>query len=146
MKIKIVKVGKSAAKEIHSLVEVYQKRLRAFCPVELIELKQFLPSTSKKQNNVSGTDMLVVLDEKGKIWSSRELAQKIVTWQKDPRIKSVVFLIGDPYGLDESVKKQASEIWSLSHATFPTDLAWLLVWEQIYRAFTILKGTGYHHE
>ena len=120
---------------------MYRQRLAPMVKVEDIVLKD-----EKDLPAMSGTDILVLLDETGNNWSSKDLAGKIATWQQRGTIKSVAFLIGGPYGVSQEVKHAATETWSLSRATFQGDIAWALVWEQIYRAYSIIKGTGYHHE
>lgn len=133
MKIAVVKNGRVAFPEIRSLQEMYAERLRPFAKIESAERK--------------GTGQLVVLlDERGEEWSSKDLAAKLTKWTDDPGVKGVTFVIGGPMGHDAATKERATVVWSLSRATFTSDMAWLLVWEQLYRAFNIMKGTAYHHE
>lgn len=154
MKIQIIHCGRIAQSDLLPIVAEYRKRLGAFCKVEDIELK-IDPAgrdkrTSQKQNEpiyrTNPGDFVVALDERGKNYSSQDFAAKLQLWIDDPRIKTLVVIVGPPYGFDAASKNSANELWSLSPMTIPSDLAWLLVWEQLYRAFTILKGMPYHHD
>ncbi len=137
VKIRILKVGRPKTQEARSLAEEYQKRLRPFVSIECLELKpkQVLPEGH-----------LIVLDERGKEWTSHELSTQVRKWMDNPQIKILNFLIGGPYGIDETTRDDAFAIWSLAKGTLPSDLAWIVASEQLYRAFTILKGMPYHHE
>lgn len=154
MKIQIIHCGRIAQTDLLPIVAEYRKRLGAFCKVEDIELR-LDPSgrdkrTAQKQQDPiykpSPGDFVVALDERGKTYTSQAFATKLQTWIDDPRIKNLVIIIGPPFGFDNASKNIAHELWSLSAMTIPSDLAWLLVWEQMYRAFTILKGMPYHHD
>jgi 23S rRNA (pseudouridine1915-N3)-methyltransferase len=87
---------------------------------------------------------LVALDENGKEFSSIELSYFLEQRGLD-RSKTIVFLIGGAYGLDEGVLKAAKIKWSLSELTFPHQLVRLILAEQVYRACTILSNEKYHH-
>ncbi len=89
-------------------------------------------------------DYLVALDEKGKQFSSEELADFLQTRANDST-RNIVFLVGGAYGLDKTVLTRADHIWSLSRLTFPHQLVRLMLAEQLYRACTILKKEKYHH-
>ena len=143
MKIHVVKFGRQTSNEVTSLAKTYELRLRAFAAVEGREVKS---ATPKAIASVLESDRIVTLDETGSMWSSEELSAKFKKWIDDPRIKTLTFVIGGPYGLEPEIKSKAHDVWSLSRATFPSDLAWVLAWEQIYRAFNIIKGTSYHHK
>lgn len=150
MKLYLAKVGKPKTQEVRSLVETYSERMRTLAPFELLELKESDAETweaikRKLPNAEKAGSYLVVLDDKGKEWTSPDLAKQFKKWSEDPAIKQVTFLIGGPYGLPDEIRKAANLKWSLSKGTLPGDLAWLVTTEQIYRAHTILKGTGYHH-
>lgn len=145
MNLQIVRLGKTKYAETDSLVEVYRKRLRKFARVELEILKSEQSLLKRLEAKEETGLYLVILDERGKEWSSEQLAQRMQTWKDDRRIKTLVFVVGDAYGISPAVKAKAKESWCLSRATFPGDIAWLVLWEQLYRAFTILEGSGYHH-
>jgi len=136
MKISIIKIGKPATPESRTLAERYVKRLRGFVPLESEEVKDgWMPKDG----------FLVTLDERGKALSSEGLAQQLRTWIDDPALKHVSFVIGGPYGLSPELTARSNFSWSLSAGTLQGDLAWVVACEQIYRAFTILKGMPYHH-
>lgn len=143
MKIKIIKIGKIAHKEILPLVGEYEKRLKVLTQIESVEFKSLNP---KMEKQILDHDYIIALDERGVEWSSTELAKKISQWQDNPKNKTICFVIGDPYGLTEEIRRKAHIIWSLSRLTLSSDIAWLLVWEQVYRGFSIIKGIKYHHE
>lgn len=140
LKIRLVKLGKVAYPEIKDLVAVYAERLQAFAKVELVE-----------QRAVDGGpvaapgQLLVILDEFGDEWTSPELASRMQKWSDDPGVKTLTFVVGGPLGLPQPTKDAATVKLALSRATLTSDIAWLVLVEQIYRAFNILKGTGYHH-
>ncbi len=82
----------------------------------------------------------VLLDRRGELWSSPELARRLERWASE----ETAFVIGGPLGLHSSLFDAATAVWSLSPLTFPHELARVLVVEQLYRAVTILRGIPYH--
>jgi 23S rRNA (pseudouridine1915-N3)-methyltransferase len=94
---------------------------------------------------LSKDDWLVALDEKGKQFSSKRLADFIQS-RANESTKNLVFVIGGAFGLDDTILKRANHIWSLSELTFPHQLVRLVLAEQIYRACTIIKNEKYHHQ
>jgi len=145
MKIELIKIGKPTTQESRVLVDMYLTRTKVLNPIERIEFKDLEALKSRNKTLFSAGQWVVVLDERGKEWTSPELSQQFKKWLENPAIKSVSFVIGGPYGLDEEIRKRANTVWSLSKGTLPSDLAWVMASEQIYRAFTILKGMPYHH-
>lgn len=159
MKIQVIKIGKPAYKEYETLVNVFQQRMSVMSPVESLEIKASHGiekseralfkavkwSESEPLMKTAGY-LTIGLDERGQSLTSPKLAQKIELWQNDPSIKGLSFVVGGPMGLSSQFKTNADMLWSLSPLVMPSDMAWLMVWEQIYRAFSILKGTAYHHE
>ncbi len=93
---------------------------------------------------VQKDDFLVLLDEKGKLISSPELA-KFLLQRANESSKRIVFLIGGAFGVDNTVAQRANFTWSFSPLVFPHMLVRLILSEQIYRACTILKNEKYHH-
>jgi 23S rRNA (pseudouridine1915-N3)-methyltransferase len=89
-------------------------------------------------------DILILLDEKGRQFSSPEVAQ-MLQQQANESARRVVFLIGGAFGVDEELKKRANITWSLSKLVFPHMLVRLILAEQVYRACTILRNEKYHH-
>lgn len=145
MRLRIVKIGRVAYPELRTLARMYEERLAPFCKIEGLELKDESGLERLLQKPAS-EHPLVLLDERGREWRSKELAAELQRRIDDPGIKSLTFVIGGPLGLSAALRREAQVTWSLSKATLTSDMAWLLVWEQVYRGFNILKGTGYHHE
>lgn len=93
---------------------------------------------------LKGRDLLVMLDRTGKPWSSEELAQRLETWM-GAGYQSVNFAIGSAHGLSPSLQQtRPLERWSFGPLTLAHDLARVVLWEQVYRAGTILRGEPYH--
>ncbi|HLC46680.1 MAG TPA: 23S rRNA (pseudouridine(1915)-N(3))-methyltransferase RlmH [Candidatus Nanoarchaeia archaeon] len=144
MRIRIAAVGKvknSAAKE---LIDDYAGRLKHYCSLDIVEVKDSNPAEEgrrllEKCETKNGSIFIIALSEEGKNYSSGELAAALGRLNKD-----AAFLIGGPYGLSEEVKKKANLVLSLSRMTFTHEMARALLSEQVYRAFTILKGEKYH--
>jgi 23S rRNA (pseudouridine1915-N3)-methyltransferase len=90
-------------------------------------------------------DTLILLDERGDEFSSQEFA-KFISRKQNASTKRLVFVIGGPFGFDREVYAQATSKLSLSRMTFSHQMIRLFFAEQLYRAFTILKGEKYHHE
>ena len=90
-------------------------------------------------------DYLVALDERGKPFSSAGLAEFMQS-RANESTRRLIFLIGGAFGLDERLLKRANLKWSLSQLTFPHQLVRLILTEQLYRAFTILRNEKYHHQ
>lgn len=89
-------------------------------------------------------DRVVVLDERGKSWSTRELAEKLERWMQTEH--GVSFLVGGPDGLSPACMTAAAERWSLSRLTLPHPLVRVVLAEQIYRAWTVTQNHPYHRE
>jgi len=94
---------------------------------------------------LSKTDILILLDEKGKMLDSPGLA-KLIQQKANQSAQRIVFLIGGAYGVEQSIKERANFTWSLSELVFPHMLVRLILAEQIYRACSILANEKYHHE
>jgi 23S rRNA (pseudouridine1915-N3)-methyltransferase len=90
-------------------------------------------------------DVLVLLDERGKEFGSIDFS-KFIAQKQNASVKRLVFLIGGPFGFDDSIYVRANFKISLSKMTFSHQMVRLFFVEQLYRAFTILKGEKYHHE
>ena len=157
MKIQIVKVGRPAHAAYQELVDVYTKRLKSVWKIEGLQLKaQASQERSGKElyqrlgwssdgKRLDGHHGVLVLDERGHEFSSPELAAWLERAMQAGLWKNLSIVVGGPYGLTEDLRQGADQVWSLSRAVFPSDLAWLMVWEQLYRASTIIRGTAYHH-
>lgn len=143
MRLILEKQGKVVLPGVRELSKMYATRLGRFHEVESIEQKS---THSKAQKAPKAGVLTVALDEKGSSWTSRDLATKLQTWIDDPRVKAVRFVVGDAHGLSPDVRSSADVTWALSPLTLQGDLAWLLLWEQVYRAVTLNHGIPYHHE
>ena len=156
MKIQCWSIGKNHESYIKEGVEDFTRRASKYFPVEwnLMPTPKNAGMLSemdlkKKEGEtilewLKKDDYLVVLDERGRSLSSPQLAEFIQT-RANESTKTLVFLIGGIYGIDDSVLKRANLQWSLSHLVFPHQLVRLILAEQLYRAFTILRNEKYHH-
>lgn len=133
MRVRIVAVGKLREAYVREGVGTYLKRLRPFCHIETVEVKEERLLAEKAREAC-----IIALHPAGKQFTSEEFASLL----KDK--ESVAFLIGGAEGLSQETLSRAHVQLSLSRMTFPHELARLLLAEQLYRAFTILRGHPYH--
>ena len=157
MKIKLLAIGKTDAKNLQSLIETYQNRLKHYINFELEiipdikNVKNLSESQQKEKEGelilkkLTATDVLILLDEKGKEFRSIEFSTYLQK-KMNSGIKQLIFVIGGPYGFPEAVYKKSQGKISLSKMTFSHQMIRLFMVEQLYRAFTILKNEPYHHE
>jgi len=152
MNITLVCTGKTSEKYVLDGMRIYLDRINHYCKFTLMEIESGKGDTmqmKKKETEnilkrVGEKDFLILLDEKGKDFSSVEFA-KTLNHHQNISTKHIVFLIGGAYGFSEEVYKRANAKISLSKMTFPHQLVRIVFLEQLYRAFTILKGEKYHH-
>lgn len=157
MNIDLVVVGKTDSKEVAALVEMYAKRLSHYCRFAVITIADVkntrnMSPTRQKQlegeailRDVTDGDYLVLMDERGKQFSSMEYAD----WLQKRMLsgaKRLVLVIGGPYGFSDDVYARANDKISLSRMTFSHQIVRAIFAEQLYRAFTILHNEPYHHE
>ncbi len=145
MRLILTKQAKVVLPGIRDLCQMYETRLKRFYDVECVEQKGTSTKASKS-NSANPGILTVALDEKGAVWTSRDLATKLQSWADDPRVKAVRFVVGDAHGLSQDVRDAADFTWALSPLTLQGDLAWMILWEQVYRAVTLNKGIPYHHD
>ena len=157
MRINLICIGKTDDKEIVSLMKYYLPRLPKHWNFELMEIpdvknaKNLTPDQLKKeeaklfQNNIDASDLVIILDEKGKQFTSREFSEKIDNWMGSS-VKKVNILIGGAYGFSSEIYDRANEKMSLSKMTFTHQMIRLFFVEQIYRADQILQGKPYHND
>jgi 23S rRNA (pseudouridine1915-N3)-methyltransferase len=157
MRIALLQTGKTTEKHISEGVEIYSARIRKYCGFEIITLPDLkntrnIPVKEQKDRegkkilqSIGKNDFVVLLDEKGKELSTKEFAEWV---EKRSMVsgKRMVFVIGGPWGFSDEVNEIADFRLSLSKMTFPHQLVRLLFAEQVYRAFSIIKGEPYHHE
>lgn len=156
MKTKLIVVGKTVDKNIIKGIEDYVGRIGHYMPFEIIvipELKNTKKLSTASQKDMEGelilkqlqpSDTVVLLDEHGKEYRSIEFASWIEKQQQTAR--TLVFVVGGPYGFSDTVYARSNSKLSLSKMTFSHQMIRLLFVEQIYRACTIIKGEPYHHE
>lgn len=141
MKLTMITIGKPRSKEIVALAEKYSSRIAHYANFELLHLKDEKQALSK----IKPQDFVVVLDERGKILASTEFANFIGRHQTQGT-KHIVFFIGGENGVEDGLRRRANFVLSLSRLTFPHELALVILLEQVYRAFSIIKGEPYHRE
>ena len=138
MKIKIIAVDKLKKPYINSGVKDYLERLKHYVPIEILEV-----SEKDIPKYLSPDNFNIVLNRIGKEVSSPEFAELInkllIKGNKD-----VIFFIGSAEGFDEKFIRRGDFVLSMSSFTFPHELARLILLEQLYRAFTIIRNEKYH--
>lgn len=156
MTFKLLAVGKTSLSSLEKLIDDYKKRINFYTKfdIEIIENIKNTKNISEEEQKskegsiilqkISPNDILILLDERGKEFSSIEFSnfiQKIM----NTGMKQCIFLIGGAYGFSEQVYDRANHICSLSKMTFSHQMVRLFFTEQLYRAFTILNNEPYHH-
>jgi 23S rRNA (pseudouridine1915-N3)-methyltransferase len=157
MKITFITVGKTEDAYLKDGIEKYVKRLKHYTKLELgeiPELKNTKALTEDQQKTkeaelilkkVTSQDHLILLDEAGQEFTSVQFANYLEK-RAISSVASMVFVVGGPYGFDQSVYQRANDKISLSRMTFSHQMVRLFFVEQLYRAFTIIKGEPYHHQ
>jgi 23S rRNA (pseudouridine1915-N3)-methyltransferase len=144
VKIKIAWIGKTKEPAIATLTEEYLKRISRYCPVEGLPLRDGAALVALCSGNKSGSkSTLVLMDPRGKEFSSEQFAKFLGDYQ-DRNPLPLVFAIGGANGFGAEVRAAAQQTISLGKMTLAHELARVVLLEQIYRAFTILKGHPYH--
>ena len=156
MKIKLLAIGKTDSKTLQQLIEEYTKRLGFYVPFNLeiipdIKNSKNLSETQQKKaegneilKRIDKPDTLVLLDENGKTFTSVQFSEYLQK-KMNSGLKTLVFIIGGPYGFSEDIYKRANGKVSLSTMTFSHQMVRLFFIEQLYRGFTILRNEPYHH-
>jgi len=157
MKIVLLTIGKTNEKYIAEGISQYMKRLTHYAQFEMNEIpnlknaKNFSKAELMQKEGelilgyIKDSDHLVLLDDKGKDFSSPKFAQKLQGWMLSGK-KRLVFVIGGAYGFSEAVYARGNEQLSLSKMTFSHQMVRLFLVEQIYRGYTILNNEPYHHQ
>ena len=157
MKIVLAVVGKMAGGYLSKGIEDYTSRLKHYVPFEIqyiADAKNTKKLTQEQQKTVEGSNILtaidnsdyvVLLDERGRQYTSMDFA-KYIEKKMSTIQRRLVFVVGGPYGFSPEVYARANEKISLSSMTFSHEMIRLIFTEQLYRALTILKGEPYHHE
>ena len=157
MKIVLITIGKTNEKYLIEGISDYQKRLKHYTNFERIEIaniknaKNFSESELMQKEGelilkqIKNSDHLVLLDDKGKDFTSQKFSQKLQQWMLSGK-KRLVFIVGGAYGFSDEIYKRGNEKLSLSKMTFSHQMVRLFFVEQIYRGYTILNNEPYHHE
>ena len=157
MKITLLTVGKTDRDWVKQGLDIYTSRLKHYIPFNIVEIPELknVSAMSRDQikakegelilKNVRPADDLILLDERGRTYSSIEFA-KLLQDKISYMGKDIVFVIGGAYGFSDAVYGRADSKISLSRMTFSHQMVRAIFSEQIYRAFTIMKGEPYHHE
>ncbi len=154
LKLSILSVGKAHDAYIKDGVEQFTKRIGHYYPIDwqLIPPSKLTDPIQIKKAEAANiikllavTDILILLDEKGKMLNSPGLAN-LIQQKANQSAQKIVFLIGGAYGVDDEIKKRANFTWSISELVFPHMLVRLILAEQVYRACSILANEKYHHE
>ena len=158
MNITVLAVGKLKEKYWKDAIEEYSKRLSRYCTFRITEVKESLlranPSEADEEavktaegrellSKIKSFDYVITLEIKGKALSSTELAERIEELGITGK-SSVVFIIGGSLGLSEEVSRRADFKLSFSAMTFPHQMMRIILLEQIYRSFKIIKNEAYH--
>ena len=138
MRYRVVAVGRLKSAALRAACDDYLARLRHYARVEEREVKDDALILAA----VPEGTRLMALSRKGEQWTSGQLADWTGRWELEGR--DVAFAVGGADTLPESVLGRADGIWSLSRLTFPHELARVLLYEQLYRAYTIRRGEPYH--
>jgi len=142
----IFAIGKPKLAFARAGVEEYAARLRGFAPVTLEPLKASTREAESALLLQRSEGMLrIVLDERGEELTSRALAEKISAWEQQS-VKSAAILIGGADGHTEALRRSAGWTWALSKLTLQHELALVVLYEQIYRAYAIKAGLPYHRD
>jgi len=155
IRLTLIFVGRSIDRYLREGCQVYEERIRRYAdlnPVPVPEervrskgkIEYILQQEGRRiREKLPPGAFTVALDERGKQLPSEAFARSLEMWGSSGS-GEIAFILGGPYGLEESVKTEADCRLSLSSMTLPHGLARMLLWEQIYRAFTLLRGEPYH--
>ena len=156
MEIQLLCVGKTDRSFWHDAVEEYEKRLRYFIKFSIIyitDVKSYKKTTSRKIKEdeaklifqkIKSEDVVILLDEKGKSFSSLDFSKEVEHYMISGN-KKIVFIIGGAFGFDDTIYEKFSKKMCLSTMTFSHQMVRLFFCEQLYRAFTIINNHPYHN-
>lgn len=155
MKVKIIVLGKHDRGFIEDAINEYTKRLQSVVDLEFVILKEEHIHESEERVKIDEGDKIikamageyftVLLDETGKEFTSQQFAQKIEQL-RDFEGGKIAFIIGGALGVSDDVKEAVDMKVALSKMTFTHQMVRVFLLEQLYRAFQILQGTGYHKD
>ena len=157
MKIIFLTIGKTEDVYLKEGIDKYVKRLKHYTRLEVVELNELKNTKALTQEQqkakeaelimkkITPLDYVVLLDENGMELTSKQFAGYLEK-KSNTSTASIVFVVGGPYGFDRLVYERANDKLSFSRMTFSHQMIRLFFAEQLYRAFTIIKGEPYHHE
>ncbi len=156
MKLVLICIGKTRERFIQEGIAKYLRYLKPYADIDIKELKEEkiqdlkdAPRVRKREAEkilraAPARSFLVALDERGREYTSHEFAQFINDYL-ETGVREIVFIIGGAMGLDESITERANRVVAMSRWTITHEMARLVLLEQLYRAFTIIKGKTYHY-
>jgi 23S rRNA (pseudouridine1915-N3)-methyltransferase len=150
MRLRILWTGKTRDARLRALIDDYAERLSHFVRCEVTELRELGRTdktgidkeTKRISDRLRPGSFTVLLDAEGAEWTSQQLADQVRNWEGQG-IKEVAFLIGGPNGFAADFKGRVDKRWSLSRLTLTHEMARVLLFEQLYRAYTIIHGLPY---
>ncbi len=157
MKVEFWVIGKTSESYLNKGIDIYRKRLNHYLKFEMVVVPDVknpknldsIQLKSKEGESIlkklKNEDYLILLDEKGKEFTSVQFSKKLEKFQISGK-KRVVFLVGGAFGFSPEIYQRANEKFSLSQMTFSHQMIRLFFLEQLYRAMTILRGEPYHNE
>ena len=155
MRLRIVALGQRMPAWVDAGFAEYAKRMPREYALELIEIKpeprdrgksieQLLSAEAVRIRAACAGDRIIALDERGKPWTTRDIAGKLPQWRAENA--SVAFVIGSADGLDDAFKRAAAERLAVSALTLPHGLVRIVLAEQLYRAASLVAGHPYHRD
>ena len=156
MKVTLLQIDKTTENYLNEGIAIYLKRLKNYTVFEISTINvpkavRMRPEAEQKSEEaklilkqIKENDHLVILDEGGNLLNSVGFSD-FLSKKALQNVKNLVFLIGGPYGFDETIYKRANYKLSLSPMTFSHQMVRLFFVEQLYRAYSISKGEKYHH-
>jgi 23S rRNA (pseudouridine1915-N3)-methyltransferase len=148
MKFQFIWIGKTKDKNWRALQDEYMRRLSHFVKCEIVQIRDSAPHESPEiEGNrilqlLNQNSFVCLLDVKGRSLSSFDLAREITNWQ-NRGLKEIAFIIGGAEGVSTAVSEKANYMLSLSFLTFTHEMARVVLLEQLYRGYTIIKGFPY---
>ncbi len=154
MKIYLLAIGSKMPTWVNQAYQEYAQRLPSKCSLELIEIPAIKRNKNTNIKDVKKKEAeklkraipphcrVIALDEKGSLWSTKQLAVRMQDWMMGGA--NIALLVGGPDGLTSEILGLAQEKWSLSNLTFPHPLVRVILAEQIYRAYTVTENHPYH--
>lgn len=151
MRLRVIWTGKTRDAHLRALINDYSKRLSHFVRCEVSEFRES-PGAEKKQGIDKDSKRIsdglhegainILLDPEGTEWTSEQLAREIQHWQNSG-VKEVSFIVGGPNGVSAELSTRVTKRWSLSRLTLTHEISRVVLFEQLYRAYTIIHGLPY---